>query len=248
MPETGASPFSIDYGSPPRALLAGAWEAFGAPALVLGASYIGFGSLLRDSGLGLGLGLLSTLTMLALPGQVALVELYAVGASLLAIAIAVALTNARMMPMTMSLMPLLRLAGRARWRDYLAAHLVAVTGWAVSMVRCPDMPPPQRMSFFVGFASVIMLACLVGTVVGFLASRLVPTSVSLGLMFLNPAYFVLLFLTDLRTRWRVLALVLGAVLAPWFHWLTPTWGLLLTGAIGGTLAFVVHRAIRIRRV
>lgn len=248
MPEAGAPPFSINHGSPRRALIAGVWEAFGAPFWVLFGSYIGFGSLVRETGLGLGLGLLSTLTTLALPGQVAMIELYGVGASLLAIFVAVALTNARLMPMAMTLMPILRLPGRARWRYYLVAHLVAVTGWAVSLVKCPDMPPDQRMPFFVGFAGTIATACMLGTAGGFLVSGAVPAAVSLGLVFLNPVYFLLLFLTDWRVRWRVLALVFGAISAPFFHWLSPTWGLLMTGVVAGSLAFIVSRAGRLNHV
>ena len=62
-----------------RMFFSAAKEAAGMPALVLGASYIGFGSLVRESGIGLGLGLFSTLSAWALPGQVALIELYGVG-------------------------------------------------------------------------------------------------------------------------------------------------------------------------
>lgn len=246
MPETGVavSSFTTDFCSPRGALLAGAWEAVGAPALVLGASYVGFGSLVRESGLGLGVGLFSTVTTWALPGQIALVDLYAVGASLLAIFIAVALTNARMMPMTITLMPLLRMPGRPRWKVYLAAHLVAVTAWAVSMLRCPDMPPEQRMSFFVGFAGTLLTSALLGTAAGFFLSGLVPSVVSLGLVFVNPIYFTLLFLGDLRNRGRILALLLGALLGPVLHVVTPTWGLLLTGLIAGGVGFAMDRVLR----
>src|SRR3546814_4248723 len=62
----------------------------------------------------LAMGLFSTTTGWALPGQVALVELYAVGASLTAIVIAVGLTNVRLLPMALSLMPHLRTPGTSR--------------------------------------------------------------------------------------------------------------------------------------
>ena len=249
MPETGAKPpsYSLDFGSLRRAAWGGMREAFGAPALVLGASYIGFGSLVRETGLPLAAGLLSTLTTWALPGQVALVELYALGASIPAIFIAVALTNARMMPMTITLMPLMRVPDRPRWIAYPVSQFVAVTAWAVGMLRCPAIPPPQRMPFFVGFAGTIFLAAMIGTALGFFLSGLLPRSVSLGLVFVNPVYFMLLFLGDLRHRGRVLALGLGAVLAPTLHALTPSWGLLLAGILGGTTAFVMDRWMGARR-
>lgn len=231
----------IDHGTPRGALIAGVREALGTPLLVLCASYIGFGSLVRGSGLSLAAGLLSTATTWALPGQVALVELYATGASLLTIVIAVALTNARMMPMTMTLLPVLRLPGRRTWRIYLASHFIAVTGWAVAMLRCPDLPPEQRLSFFIGFAVTLLAGSLAGTAVGFFLSGAVPAAVSLGLVFVNPIYFMLLFLGDLRARSRLLALLFGAGLAPVMHYAAPTWGLLITGIVAGTAAFLLSR-------
>ena len=242
MPDS--SNFRTDHGSPRGALIAGFREAVGAPLLVLGASYVGFGSLVREFGLGLPVALLSTAVTWALPGQVAMVELYATGSSLITIFIAVALTNARMMPMTMTLMPLVRVPGRGNWRLYLASHLIAVTGWAVAMLRCPDQPPAQRLSFVVGFAGTLLLGAMVGTAIGFFASAMVPRAVSLGLVFVNPIYFMLLFLVDFRARSRVLALVFGAGLAPWAHVAAPTWGLLITGVVAGTAAFVLSRGAR----
>ena len=241
----GAAPiFKADHGSPRGALRAGMREARGAPLLVLCASYVGFGSLVRESGLSLPAGLLSTLATWALPGQIVSVELYAAGASLVTIFIAVALTNARMMPMTLTLMPLVRVPGRRSWRLYAAAHLISVTGWAVAMLRCPEMPPGQRLSFFVGFAGVLLCGSVTATAAGFLISGAVPAAVSLGLVFVNPIYFMLLFIGDLRDRGRVLALALGAALAPLMHAVAPTWGLLITGVVAGGLAFLLTRGRR----
>lgn len=239
MPAGDAASFKSDFRSPRGALRAGFREAFGAPLLVLFASYVGFGSLVRESRMGLPTGLLSTALTWALPGQIISVELYAAGASLVTIFIAVALTNARMLPMTLTLLPALRVEGRRRWRLYAASHLIAVTGWAVAMLRCPDMPPAQRLSYFVGFAATLLCGSLCGTVAGFLAAGAVPPAVSLGLVFVNPVYFMLLFMTDLRDRRRVLALVLGAAIAPVIHQFAPTWGLLIAGVLGGGIAFMV---------
>ena len=234
----------IDQAARRRMLFAAGREAVGMPALVLGASYVGFGSLVRESGMSLWLGLFSTLSAWALPGQVALVELYGVGASLLVISLAVTLTNARLMPMTITLMPLLRDPAVPRWRYYLYSHLIAVTAWAFAMRRCPDLPPSLRLPYFIGFAVALWSASLIGTAVGFTLAEAVPRSVTLGLVFLNPIYFMLVFATDLRQRARVMALGLGAVLGPVLHLVSHDWGLMLTGLIAGTVAFWGDQVLR----
>ena len=67
---------------------------------------------------------------------------------------------------------------------------------------------------------------------------------TLALVFLNPLYFMLLFLQDLRDRARVIALVLGGALGAPFHLLTPEWGLLAASLVGGTLAAAISRHLR----
>lgn len=231
------------YPSATRALIGGARDALGAPALVLGASYLGFGSLVHEYGWPLALGLFSTLATWALPAQVAVVELFGAGASLFAIAAAAALINARMLPMAVSLSPLFAAAKPPRWQLYAAAQLIAVTGWAQAMLRCPHLPPAQRLPYFVGFAGSILIAACLGTAIGFAISGAAPAAVSLGLVFVNPAYFMLVFLVDLRDRARVLALAAGAIAAPPLHFLSPDWGLLLAGLAAGTAAFAFDRAL-----
>src|SRR5690606_17898099 len=92
------------FASPRAAALAGLKDSVGVPMVVLGASYIGFGSLVHGAGLDVWLGLFSTFTGWALPGQIVVIELYSLGGSLLVVAAAVAMTNARLLPMTVSLM------------------------------------------------------------------------------------------------------------------------------------------------
>jgi predicted branched-subunit amino acid permease len=216
-------------------------EAIGLPAIVLGASYLGFGSVVREGGMTLTQGLVSTATAWALPGQVVLVELWALGASVLAMALAVALTNARLFPMTVSLMPLLRHDGLRGWRLYVLANFVAVTGWTFTMRRAPEMPVADRSVYFLAFATTIWLASLACTAIGFVLAGAVPRSVALGLVFLNPLYFLLLFAAEARAPARALALGLGALAGPPLHLLSPDWGLMAAGVLAGTGAFVGMR-------
>ena len=228
---------SRSYGSPRRAARAGVRDSFGVPAIVLGATYLGFGALIREADLNVWLGLFSTATGWALPGQIALVELYSVGAGVLAVAIAVGLTNARLLPMAVTLVPILRSEGTPTWKYYLFSHFVAVTGWAAALRVCPHIPRPERLPYFAAFAATLWITSMAATVAGFFLAGVVPTYVTLGLVFLNPIYFMLVFAAEVRKPPRIAALVIGAILGPLIHLATPDWSLMLTGLIGGSLAF-----------
>ena len=229
------------FGSTGRAMRGGAREAVGVPATVIAASFLGFGSLVRASDMDLAMGLVSTGATWALPGQVAAVELYAVGASLATVALAVALVNARLLPMVVAVMPMLHRPGTPRWRYFAVAHLLAVTSWVFAMRRCPALPAEERLAYVAGFGTTLWVVSLVATAVGFLLVGSVSPHLSLGLIFLNPIYFLLLLVQDLFDRMRLLAIVIGIVLGPALFLVLPDASLLLTGLIGGTVAFALGR-------
>jgi len=216
-------------------------DALGAPAVAIGASYLGFGALVRESGLGLWHGLISTAITWALPSQVTMVELYAGGAGLLAIAIAVAISATRLLPMVMTLLPMVRRAGTPRWQYFASAHLVAMTGWAIVMRVGHHIPGSLRLAYFQGFTLTMWATTLLATAAGFLLPEVMPKAVTLSLVSLTPLYFTLLFLQDLGGRRKRLALALGAGMGPLAFLATPDWSLLLTGLVGGSIAFALTR-------
>ncbi|MBT3766800.1 MAG: AzlC family ABC transporter permease [Rhodospirillaceae bacterium] len=236
----------LDFGSPQRAFWGGAWEGLGIPAFVLFISYVGFGVLIREMELPIWFGLLSTFSAWALPGQIALVELSTVGASMLVIFLAVFLTNARLLPMVAVFIPYIRGQGTASWKYYGAAFWIAVTAWLLCMKRCPDLPENQRLSFFVGFSSLVWSGSIVGTAVGYMVPDLVPKSVTLGLVFINPIYFLVMFAGNLANRAWAYALGIGGVLGPALHLVSPDWGLLITGLVAGTAAYFIDQLVRAR--
>lgn len=229
-----------------RVLLGAVREALGLPGLVLLASYVGFGSLVSETGFGLLKGLVSTATSWALPGQVALVEMSAVGTSVVTITLAVALTNARLMPMCVTLVPLFRRPGSPLWKTYLLANFIAVTSWANAMRRMPGMPREVRLAWLAGYGCTLWAITMAGTAVGFFAAGLLPQPVTLGLVFLNPLYFLLLFAQDTASRAKLLALVFGAVTGPLLHLAVPGYGLLLTGVLAGSSAFLADLVLERR--
>ena len=217
------------------------------PAVVLVISLMGFGALCRESGLGLDFALVQLVTMWALPGQIAFVELYSSGSTIVAITLAVAMANARFMPMTATLMTLLRPGMRQPEWLYAMAHLVSFNAWIWVLRRCPEVPPERRATYYMGFVTMTASGGIFGAIVGYLLAEVVPAVVLLTLLFVNIIYFVLM-MADARGLAAILAVIAGGVVGPLLHMATADWGLLLSGLIGGTLAFGMARAWRDRHV
>lgn len=216
------------------------------PAAVLGAGYVGFGAFAADTGFSLWISVLCTLTIWALPGQLVLLEMASLGAPALVIVTTVMLTAARFLPMTVSLMPMLRSPGQPSWRYFAAAHLLAMTGWAVAMRRCPELPPAARLPFFLGFTVCLILSAALATALGFVASDRLGPTLKLGFVFMNPVYFIVVLAGDIRGRRMALSLALGAIAGPLAYLATPQWSVLIAGLAGGTAAFALTRAWRTR--
>jgi len=223
------------------ALRGGAREAAGVPMMVMGASFIGFGSMIRDLDWTVWNALASTLSTWALPGQIAMAEMAYSGAPLLAVVLAVTFINARLLPLVMSLLPHIRRPGVATWRYYGVAMLIAATSWVGTMRRLPDLDQDQRLHYLTGYGLTLYLSSPIATVIGFYVADQVPGSLTLALVFLNPLYFMLLFLFDLHKPAKVLALLFGAVLGPVLFQITPNWSLVITGLAGGSAAWALGR-------
>jgi len=216
-------------------------ESIGVPSMVLAAGYLGFGALASGSGFPLWAALLSSATIFALPGQLAMLEMSIAGTVPTAIVITVGLTAARFLPMTVALMPVVRAGQRPAWQLYLAAQLLAMTGWAASMRRFPDVAPAHRFAWFIGFALTNWMACLAATGAGFALADSMPPLVRQGLVFVGPLYFLLILTGETRTRQGIIALACGAVIGPLVHLVSPQWSVMLGGLVGGTLAWAWAR-------
>jgi predicted branched-subunit amino acid permease len=217
-------------------------EAPLAPALILFTSFMGFGALVHSTGFGLAPGLYTTVFVFALPAQVVLVDQVSRGLPLLSVALAVTLTAIRFLPLTITIMPLLRGGRRLSLIHYLAAHFVAITIWIESMRRIPVLPGPMRLSYFFGLAATLVGVAFLGTIAGFAAAGFLPDSFAAALLLLNPLYFFLGLMGGVRRLLDYAPLLLGFALGPLFYKLTPSFDLALTGLVGGTAAFLLlHR-------
>jgi predicted branched-subunit amino acid permease len=132
---------------------------------------------------------------------------------------------------------------RGRAAPYWLAHFVTANSWIFVIRRSPDLAAERRWAYFMGFAVSCLLLGFVGTALGYVLAGLVPPTVNRGLLFLNPIYFMLLFL-ETPSRSALLAVLFGAIGGPLLARLSADWGLLAAGLICGTLGFALDRAIR----
>ena len=232
-------------GNPAAARRRGARDAIGAPVLVLSASMMGFGSLARESGLDLWTTIATTIAIWGLPGQMVMAEMTAAGAPLFAIAAGVAAANARFLPMTLSLTPLLS-EWRGSWlKRLIFAQFVTLTPWVAALQRFPGMVHEDRIPYYAAFSAVCLIGATIGTALGFELAGQLPRPLTLSLVFLSPAFFAMVF-ADVRQRAGVLALVSGACLGPVLHGVSPDWGIPVTGLLAGSFAFGTDYLLRRR--
>lgn len=230
------------FATPRAAFWGGVREAFGVPMAVMGASFIGFGSMIRDVDWSVWHALYSTLSTWALPGQIAMAEMAYTGAPLMAIVFAVGFINARLLPLVASLLPHVRRSNVGVWKYYAVSMLIAATSWVGTMKRLPDLAQDQRLHYLSGYGLLLYCGSPIATVIGFYLAGQVPLPVTYALVFLNPLYFTLLFLFDLHHPSKVLSLIIGAALGPALYLIIPDWSLIATGLIGGTLAWALGRS------
>jgi len=222
-----------------EAFWSGIRDALGAPVLVLFAGMVGFGAMGRTHGFDAWMTGLTSLLMFALPGQVVMLEMFISGSSLLAIGFAVTLTSTRFVTMVVTLFPQFHRRDR-NLLLYVWVHMLAMTAWAVSMREFPRMSPQHRLNYFIGLALPCWLISPLGTVLGYFVAGWVPTAVTLGLVFINPLFFLLTF-TDVKPWANRMAIGLGCLLGPLFFVWDADSSLLVTGLVAGTAAYVIDR-------
>lgn len=230
-----------------RWFLAGQRQFFSLPALILMAAFVGFGGLAHAAGVTLGQTVFLVAFVWALPSMIVVVGAVQAGTPLLATMFAVALSAARLMPMTMALMPILRAEKTPRWVLFFLSHFVAVTAWVFGMTALGALPREARAAYFAGFAVTLTTVNMGVAAASWLVSAELPPLLGAALVLLTPLYFVLsLWRAAARAPTDRLALVFGVVVAPVMQHLAPSFDLLLTGLVGGALALLTARVLRAR--
>jgi predicted branched-subunit amino acid permease len=210
--------------------------------LVTVGTFLGIGALAHDLGFSLGWAIACTILVWAGPAQVILMTALGGGAALAEIAIAVTLSAVRLLPLVVSLIPILR-APATRNRDLvLPAHFIAVTIWAESLRLLPALARENRVAFLNSMGSGFMAVGTVSTIAGFYLAASLPLVLTAALLMLTPLAFLMSIAGNARLLADRLALALGLAIGPTLAAYQVQLDLLWGGVIGGTLAYAAHRA------
>ncbi len=247
MDGSGLNPVDSAW-SPDTTRLAAAWrgarETPLVPAFILFSSFIGFGALTNETGFSVLDTVFMSVFIFALPGQVVLVDQMARGASILTAAIAVTATGVRLLPMTVSILPMIRDRRVPKWMEFAVAYFTAVTVWVETIRRGPGVPRHLRAAYSLGIAGFMVVASSSGSLIGFLLASGVPPSFGAALLFMMPIYFFLSMAASVRSAVGAMPILLGLALGPMFHVLLPQLDLLLTGLVGGSISVLISRHVR----
>ena len=212
---------------------------FDSPAIALACSFIAIGSLLKNIGFNIEQSILSTVLTYALPGQLVMAESFLIGASLINIFLAVWLVNARLYPMTVALMPLLKEKHQPKWKYYLSCHFLAVSSWLIMKDRIETVEQKYRIDFWIGIGTGTWMTAIIATIAGYLLSDYLNQDMVIGLAIVNPVYFTCMMVGAMKNKSIGTAVILGTILGPLFFIVSPEWSILFGGLLAGTIAFII---------
>lgn len=219
----------------------GAYHSLSVPAVVLFASFLGFGALLHGAGFPFFAGLLSTFFIWALPSQVILIGGLVSGTALPAIALAVGLSAIRLLPMVVSLAPFMRGPRRSLVMEIWCAHYVAMTLWVEGLRFLPGLPGEARVPFTLGLGNGLVTVSVIGTSLGYVLAGELPGPLAAGLLLLTPLSFTVLMVRNSQTATDWLALAAGLLITPFAMGLQGGLDLMIAGIGGGTIAYAAGR-------
>jgi predicted branched-subunit amino acid permease len=208
---------------------------------VLLGTYVGIGALSHDFGFTITWTLVATVLIWAGPAQVIYVSTLGGGGSLIEVALAVGLSGVRLLPMVVSMLPMVTRPDARGWKLVLPAHLTAVSVWVEAVRLLPKVPRAGRIAFLNGLGTGYAIAATAAATAGYFLAAKMPSVVSAALLFLTPLAFLMSTARNARMLVDRLALGLGLVLGPLFAWWQIGLDLMWSGIVAGTAAYMIHR-------
>jgi len=215
--------------------------------LVTIGTFLGIGALAHDLGFSFTWAVVTTVVMWAGPAQVILMSALGTHSALIEIAIAVTLSAVRLLPMVVSVLPMMRTADTKPRQLVLPAHFIAVTLWVEGLRLLPTAARENRIAYMNGLGSGFCAVAAIFTAIGFMLAGALPFTLTAALLFLTPLSFLLSLAGNVRTLGDRLALGLGLVFSPALAMLHVGLDLIWGGLAAGTIAYVVDRQQRRRR-
>jgi predicted branched-subunit amino acid permease len=207
---------------------------------VLIGNYLGIGALAHEFGFSLIWMILCTVLIWAAPAQLILISTLGT-ATYIEVAVAVTLSSVRFLPMVAALLPSLR-GPDTRQRDLiLPMHFTAISVWVEGMRLASTRPRAERVTFYNGLGTGLMLSAAVSSAVGFVLAARLPPLLAAALLFFTPMAVLMVSARNARTLLDGLAFGLGLAVWPVVAALELGLELMWTGLIAGTIAYVVHR-------
>lgn len=182
---------SDQWQSPPRVFALGLRSIVTSVlTYVLFATFIGIGALAHDTGFSLGWALLGSALIWAGPAQVILMSSLHSGATVIQAALAVTVTAVRLMPMVVSLLPMMKTPKTKYYHLILPAHFTAVTFWVEGFRLFPKVPREQRIIFANGLGTGFVFVCLIATTIGYQTAAQLPPIFGVAVLALTPLTFL----------------------------------------------------------
>ena len=208
--------------------------------LVLIGTFVSIGTLAHDLGFSATWVVLSTLFIWAAPAQVIMITALGAGAAPLEVAIAVSLSAVRLLPMVVSVVPVIRSEKTRPAGLILAAHFTAVSMWIETLRLAPTRPRPERVAFANGIGTSFTATSVVATILGHYLAAVLPKALVAALLFLTPMSFMTSVTRNSRMLSDRLAFIAGLVLGPLLAYYKVGLDLLWTGLLGGTAPYLVY--------
>lgn len=219
-------------------------RAFTLAGVVMSCLFLGFGAFIHSLGFGFETGIVTTVLIWALPGQVVFVSAWAAGNGLLVTALAVSLTAVRLMPMSMLVLSAARIEKAPRWPEFVLAHFIAVTIWVIANQGLHAIERRRRLPWLMGLGTTLVTGMCGFTAVGYVLADRLPETLAAALVYFTPCFFALSLFGAARYRFDYLAILFGAAIGPLTALYAPKLDLLAGGIIGGGLAYALGRPRR----
>ncbi len=222
-------------------------DTCGSPGMSLAIVFLAFGASLRSAGLDFFQSLAMNVLVYAVPGQLVALNGILTGLSIASTVLLVAIINIRLLPMSFSLSHHLKHSNPSPPLYYFAAYFVAVTGWMNFFTNYRSIAPKDAFSYFMYTCFFLWCAAMAGFLLGYHLVDFIPNELFVGLLLVNPLYFLMVIASHGRDdRYLAIAVVGGCIFFLPFVSVSGNLAILFAGLTGGGLAFATRLYDRLR--